>query len=70
MPNNHSFTKNFSQTLDASICGDTSKGRRICVGTACFLSYGMTTSAELLSDLVSFHHGAIFGMRGEQRGCG
>jgi hypothetical protein len=63
MPNNHSLAKNFFQTLDASIYGDISKGRRIWMGTPCFLSYGMTTGAEFLSDLAPFLGGAILGMR-------
>jgi hypothetical protein len=70
MPNNDSRAKNFSQASGASICSDISKRRRVCMGTACFLSYGMTTSAELLSDLAPFLYGAILGMRGEQRVCG
>jgi hypothetical protein len=70
MPNNHSLTKNFSQASSASICRDISKGRRICVGTVCFLSYGMTAGAERLSDPASFLNGAILGVRGRQRVCG
>jgi hypothetical protein len=63
MPNNHSLAKNFFQAFDASIYGDISKGRRIWMGTTSFLSYGMTTGAELLSDPVPFLGGVILGMR-------